>query len=100
MTGAPKRRSVRILSEIEGRERGIYSGSIGFVSVCGEATWNIVIRTAIIEGDAMKVGAGGAIVMASDPHDEYLEMLLKVFPLLRPLGFESVSELEAILRQA
>ena len=99
MTGAPKRRSVRILSQVEKRERGIYSGSIGFLSVCGQAAWNIVIRTAIIDDSVMKIGAGGAIVMASDPNDEYQEMLLKVFPLLRPLGFESVSELEAILRQ-
>ena len=100
MTGAPKRRSVRILSRIEERERGIYSGGIGYFSVCGQTTFNIVIRTAIIKDDEMKIGAGGAIVMASSPDDEYEEMLLKVFPLLRPLGYDSVSELASILDRA
>lgn len=100
MTGAPKHRSVKLLGQIEQRERGVYSGSLGFFSVCGQSVWNIVIRTAIIEGDTMKIGAGGAIVMASDPNDEYQEMLVKVFPLLRPLGFESVAELASILRNA
>lgn len=97
MTGAPKHRSVRILSDIERRERGLYAGSIGYLSACGQTTWNIVIRTAVITQSRMSIGAGGAVVAQSDPEDEYREMLIKVFPLLRPLGFESLAQLELIL---
>jgi para-aminobenzoate synthetase len=97
MTGAPKHRSVRILADIERRERGLYAGNIGYLSTCGQTKWNVVIRTAVITKSQMSIGAGGAVVAQSDPEDEYREMLIKVFPLLRPLGFESLAQLELIL---
>ncbi|MGB0647074.1 MAG: chorismate-binding protein [Bradymonadia bacterium] len=96
MTGAPKRRSVQLLSEIEGRERGLYSGSIGYFSACGQTTWNIVIRTATILADCMAIGAGGAVVAQSDPAEEYREMLIKVFPLVRPLGISTFKDFETL----
>lgn len=46
MTGAPKARSCQILSEIEQRPRGIYSGIIGFFDVGGSSSWSVAIRTA------------------------------------------------------
>ena len=96
MTGAPKRRSVQLLAEIEGRERGLYSGSIGYFSACGQTTWNIVIRTATIMADCMSIGAGGAVVAQSDPAEEYREMLIKVFPLIRPLGVSTFEDFETL----
>ena len=65
--------------------------------VCGQTKWNIVIRTAVITESRMSIGAGGAVVAQSNPEDEYREMLIKVFPLLRPLGFETLAQLELIL---
>jgi len=48
MTGAPKKRSVEILSQIEKSSRGIYSGVLGWGDVNGNGEWNVIIRTAVI----------------------------------------------------
>lgn len=68
MTGAPKLRTMELIDQLEEHQpRGIYSGTIGYIALDGSADLNIVIRTAIISGDQITVGAGGAIVAQSDP---------------------------------
>jgi para-aminobenzoate synthetase len=77
MTGAPKKRTMEIIDELEGEARGVYSGAIGFLGLSGGCDLNIVIRTLVIDGEATTLGVGGAIIMQSDAEDEYQETLLK-----------------------
>ncbi len=77
MTGAPKKRTMEIIDELEGEARGPYSGAIGYLGLGGGCDLSVAIRTIVVDGESTSIGAGGAIVVQSDPEEEYEEMLLK-----------------------
>jgi len=86
MTGAPKMRTMEILRKIEKKPRGIYSGALGFLSLDGSAELNIVIRTIVKKGNDLSIGTGGAILIDSDPKEEYKEIILKATPLMEAIA--------------
>jgi para-aminobenzoate synthetase len=86
MTGAPKLRSVEILDRLEGRARGVYSGAIGYFGLGGGCDLSVTIRAIVLEAGTATIGAGGAIVLQSDPEREYEEMLLKAAAPLRAIA--------------
>ncbi len=92
ITGAPKIRSMEIIESLEPTRRGVYTGSIGFIGVDGNACLNIAIRTIIITGHRAYAQAGGGIVADSDPAAEYEETLAKARALLA--GIQAVQQME------
>ncbi len=86
MTGVPKRQTIDIIERLEPEPRGIYSGATGFLAFNGTADLNVVIRTAVIQGDHARIGAGGAIVTESVPEEEYAEILLKARAVVRAVS--------------
>jgi aminodeoxychorismate synthase component I len=77
ITGAPKKRAMEIIRELEAKPRGIYCGAIGWLGYHGESSFNIAIRTLIRDGDRLRYQAGAGIVADSDPAGEYEETLQK-----------------------
>jgi para-aminobenzoate synthetase len=87
MTGAPKLRSVQILDSLEGqRERGIYSGSIGYICASGTVDQSVVIRTIVKSGNELELGAGGAITWLSEADKEWDEVMVKANAVARGKG--------------
>jgi para-aminobenzoate synthetase/4-amino-4-deoxychorismate lyase len=70
---------MRIISELETTPRQIYTGSIGHIAPNRKATFNVAIRTALIDRtmQTAEYGVGGGIVWDSTSADEYAEALLK-----------------------
>jgi para-aminobenzoate synthetase component 1 len=77
ITGAPKRRAMEIIQELEPDPRGVYTGVIGFLDFSPLACLNIAIRTLEVTNGEIKFGVGGGIVADSDPSAEYEETLTK-----------------------
>ncbi|MEM0969790.1 MAG: anthranilate synthase component I family protein [Verrucomicrobiota bacterium] len=82
ITGAPKRRACEIIREIEGEDRGVYTGAIGYFGFNGVAHFSIAIRTATMQPDWAEFRVGAGIVADSSPVMEYEETLHKAAGML------------------
>ena len=95
VTGAPKIRTMEIIAELEGEQRGGYGGCVGYVDYSGNMDTCIALRTIVIQQPAAAgqqpsksiayVQAGAGIVADSDPALEYQETLNKARGLLKAI---------------
>ena len=88
ITGAPKRRTMEIIRELESTARGIYTGAIGWFdppldgATIGDFCLSVPIRTLTLQAEADGVrkgemGVGAGIVYDSEANDEFAECQLK-----------------------
>ena len=77
ITGAPKRRAMQIIDELEPVRRGPYTGATGWLGVAGDVDLAIAIRTAAIRDGRLSLSVGGGIVADSNPEDELTETDVK-----------------------
>ena len=86
VSGAPKIRAMELIDDLEPDRRGVYAGTIGYISVAGDLDTCIALRTAIVKDRTMHVQAGAGIVYDSDPEAEYEETQNKALALIRAAG--------------
>lgn len=87
LSGAPKRRAMEIIDEIEVSRRRVYGGCVGYFSATGDADLAIAIRMAEFDSTC-RVRAGAGIVHDSDPEKEYSETEQKMGAVMRALDVE------------
>jgi anthranilate synthase component I len=85
LSGAPKPRALEIIEDLEGSNRGLFGGVVGYFDFAGNADLAIAIRTAVIRDGVAHVQAGAGIVLDSNPDSENQETLNKAFAPLRAI---------------
>ncbi len=83
ISGAPKKRALEIIQELEPHQRGLYTGAIGYFGFNGESQFSIAIRTAWRTGDSVQFHTGAGIVADSHPEREWEETQHKAAGLLQ-----------------
>lgn len=78
ITGAPKKRAMEIIKELEAQPRSLYCGSFGYYSDTGYSDFNILIRSLEFRNNTITCWGGGGITIDSDCDEEYEESLTKV----------------------
>ncbi|HEY0389505.1 MAG TPA: anthranilate synthase component I family protein [Gaiellales bacterium] len=81
LSGAPKVRAMQIISQLEGRRRGVYGGAVGYLGFGGDMDTCIAIRTIAMRDGTAYLQAGAGIVADSDPADEHQECVNKLAAL-------------------
>jgi len=79
ITGAPKRRTMEIIKELEASPRGVYTGAVGWIAPGRVAQFNVAIRTLVVDREAGRAeyGVGSGIVWDSVPAREWQECATK-----------------------
>ena len=87
MTGAPKKKVLELIEQFEKTKRGLFSGSIGYMTPEGDFDFNVVIRSVMYNQQSgyLSFQTGSAITFYSDPEEEYNECLLKAAAIKKVL---------------
>ncbi|AAC06796.1 anthranilate synthase component I [Aquifex aeolicus] len=94
VSGAPKVRAMQIIEELENERRGIYAGSVGYISFQGNMDMAIAIRTAVYRDRDIFVQAGAGIVADSVPEKEWEETVNKAKALMKAIEIAEESQEE------
>ena len=88
MTGAPKKKVMELIEKYEVTKRGLFSGSIGYITPEKDFDFNVVIRSVLYNGSTkyLSFHTGSAITFSSDPETEYEECLLKAAAIKKALA--------------
>jgi len=80
MTGAPKKRVLELIEKYEKTKRGLFSGSVGYITPNGDFDFNVVIRSILYneKNRYLSIPAGSAITWKSDAEKEFEECELKI----------------------
>ncbi|HSN08894.1 MAG TPA: anthranilate synthase component I family protein [Hanamia sp.] len=80
MTGAPKRRVLELIEKFEKTKRGLFSGSVGYITPNGDFDFNVVIRSILYneKNRYLSIPAGSAITWKSNAEKEFEECELKI----------------------
>jgi anthranilate synthase component I len=85
VSGAPKIRAMSIINELENEQRGVYGGTVGYISFTGDMDMALAIRTIVAKHNNAYVQAGAGIVYDSVPQQEYDETVNKAKALMEVL---------------
>ena len=83
--GTPSAKALNLIRELEGMDRGRYSGPVGWVDSDGDGEWGIALRCGRFEGARGRLFAGNGIVGESEPEDELEETRLKLRAMMSAL---------------
>ncbi len=86
VTGAPKRRAMQIIDELETAPRGPYCGATGWLGAAGDLDLAVAIRTGMIANNELTLWVGGGVVADSDPDAELAETNAKAAAFAAALG--------------
>jgi anthranilate/para-aminobenzoate synthase component I len=81
VTGTPKLAAMEVIQDLESSPRGLYTGAL-VVAMPDRLDSSVLIRTLVDDGTAASWGTGGGITIDSDPHEEWLESVLKASPVV------------------
>ena len=84
--GTPTATSLSLIDEIEQMPRDRWAGPVGWIDAAGDGEWAIALRSAVVEGDTVRLIAGCGIVADSDPEAELAETEAKFVPVRDALG--------------
>ncbi len=85
VSGAPKIRAMEVIAELEPEQRGVYAGSLGYVSFGGNLDMAITLRTVVIADGIAYVQAGAGVVADSRPEREFDETLEKAGAMFKAI---------------
>ena len=89
VTGAPKKRAMEIIAELERFKRSVYCGATVFIKPNLDFTMSVAIRQIIFQSGKAVVYVGSGIVADSKPEEEYRETMIKAKASFKALGVES-----------